>query len=433
MLMTLRSWVNGFRSGSLRTGLLWATVGGAVYLACQYGMLVAIARIGTRADVGEFALAQAIAAPFIIVSQMQLRQLQITDVRGMAALGDYLVARGMATGLALLGIGIVVLLLRTTGQMAAILVVVALAKAFESISDIAHGQMQRKERLDLVAVSLVLKGVLSLAGLTAALVLTRSLVTGVLVMAAVWAAVLCLYDLPGASRLRGPGESLLAWHPRLLRSLAWTSFPLTVASGLVSLSGNLPRYFLDAFSGKEAVGLFTVGAIPLVLVGVVNNAVSLSTLPRAATYFQGGELNPFMRLARRIVALQVLTGLALAVMFWVFGRGIMRALFAPEYESAASVAVLLALGVSVNGLAGYGSTVIAAARRFWIQLGNIIVAILIQLGLCIMLIPWHGVTGAGVAEVAKYAVATIYLSAAGFMVHRRQCNSLATGMTSRPL
>jgi O-antigen/teichoic acid export membrane protein len=378
-------------------------------------MLISIAKLSTQAAVGEFALAQAITAPVMIMSQMQLRQLHVTDVQRSAALGDYLGARLLTTLVALAVIAAIGATV-TPEDMAAVLAAMAVAKAAESVSDIAHGQLQRAERLDLVAVSLTLKGVLSLAVLTAALLLGGSLFMAVTAMMLVWVLVLVVYDLPAASRLRAPGEPLLAWRPQLLRRLLWTALPLTLASGLSSLSGNLPRYFLGTFDGKEAVALFTVGATPLMVVALVNTAVTQATLPRAASLLQGGEFDSFDRVARRVVAVQVGAGVVLALVFGFFGNAIMRTLFTPEYASASRVALLLAIGVSLSGLAAYGATVLAAARRFWLQLGNITVAVLVQLPLCMILIPRMGIMGAGVAEVMKYIVATIYLASAGYFV-----------------
>ena len=46
---------------SLKSNFAWTLSGNVVYSACQWGMLVLLAKLGTPATVGEFALAVAIA------------------------------------------------------------------------------------------------------------------------------------------------------------------------------------------------------------------------------------------------------------------------------------------------------------------------------------------------------------------------------------
>jgi hypothetical protein len=45
---------------------LWTLSGNVVYAACQWGMLVVLAKLGTHQMVGEFALALAITAPIVV-------------------------------------------------------------------------------------------------------------------------------------------------------------------------------------------------------------------------------------------------------------------------------------------------------------------------------------------------------------------------------
>ncbi len=48
---------------SLRRNVAWALAGNLGYSACQWGVLVCIAKLGTAADVGRFALGLALTAP----------------------------------------------------------------------------------------------------------------------------------------------------------------------------------------------------------------------------------------------------------------------------------------------------------------------------------------------------------------------------------
>src|SRR5690606_38222971 len=113
----------------------WALVGNVVYAACQWAMLAVLARLGSPAMVGEFALALAVCAPIILFLNLQLRNLQATDATGQYRPGDYLALRFATTTVFLVAVAAIVFGFGLAGSI----VIVALAKAAESVSDVLHG------------------------------------------------------------------------------------------------------------------------------------------------------------------------------------------------------------------------------------------------------------------------------------------------------
>ena len=75
---------------SLRLNFAWTFVGNVVYAGCQWGMLVVLAKLGSPARVGEFALALAVTAPILMFTNLALRAVQATDSRQEYTFGDYL-------------------------------------------------------------------------------------------------------------------------------------------------------------------------------------------------------------------------------------------------------------------------------------------------------------------------------------------------------
>ncbi|MGH6919663.1 MAG: lipopolysaccharide biosynthesis protein, partial [Geminicoccaceae bacterium] len=126
--------------------------GQIVYVLCQWGILIIVARSGGPETVGRFALALAITAPVMLLSNLALRAALVTDVRGEHPLGRYLALR-LAS--AAIGLAVVVgLALGFEGEVALLIVVVGLAKSSESLSDVLYGIAQRHERFDLIARSM---------------------------------------------------------------------------------------------------------------------------------------------------------------------------------------------------------------------------------------------------------------------------------------
>ena len=133
---------------SLRRNFSWTFIGNAVYAASQWGMLVVLAKLGSPEMVGQFTLGLAVTAPIVMLTNLQLDIVQATDAKKQYAFSDYLGLRLIGTTIALVAIAMVTLWTGYSLQTSLVILLVGLAKAFESVSDIFHGLIQQHERID---------------------------------------------------------------------------------------------------------------------------------------------------------------------------------------------------------------------------------------------------------------------------------------------
>ena len=66
---------------SLRSNFAWILTGNVVYAACQWGAIVALAKLGSSFMIGQFSLGLAIATPVLMFTNLHLRAVQATDAR----------------------------------------------------------------------------------------------------------------------------------------------------------------------------------------------------------------------------------------------------------------------------------------------------------------------------------------------------------------
>jgi O-antigen/teichoic acid export membrane protein len=199
---------------SLRRNVSWTTVGNILYALCQWGVLTIIAKTGTPAMVGMFALGLAITAPVIQLANLQLRGIQATDARNEYAFSDYFTLRLITTALAVaVGAGIAVVGDRTR-ETTAVIALIVLAKAVDAISDVFYGHFQQRERMDVIARAQVANGILSVAFVAAGLLLTDSIVVGVGGYLLGSVVPLVGYTLPAAMRSPTPQASRAPTTPR---------------------------------------------------------------------------------------------------------------------------------------------------------------------------------------------------------------------------
>jgi O-antigen/teichoic acid export membrane protein len=161
----------------------WTIAGNAIYAACQWGILISIAKLGTPAMVGQFALGLAVSAPIFMFTSLQLRAVLATDARDEYRLAHYSALRILGTAAGLILIAGFLAVSHFRRDTAIVILLVSLAKAVETLSDIIYGFWQKHEHFDKIAIALTGRGVGSLAAMAAVLYFTRSIALATAIMA----------------------------------------------------------------------------------------------------------------------------------------------------------------------------------------------------------------------------------------------------------
>ncbi len=392
---------------SLRTNFSWTFAGNIVYTGCQWGMLMAMAKLGSAQLVGQFALGLAVTGPVIMFSSLQLRNVQAGDARRRNRFSDYLALRLVCTAAALLFIGGLAYCGGYGPETTLVILAVGIAKAFEATSDVCYGALQQEERMDRVARSMLIKGPVSLAAFTAATFATGSALWASAALAGVWGLVLALHDLPMAARILRDlrNESIRPrWNISAMAELARLALPLGIAMMLISLNVNIPRYFVESHRGERELGIFAAMAYILLVGNTVVSALGQSASPRLARQFAEGDLAAYGKLLRQLLAIGGLMGGVGVLASLVIGRPLLVLLYSPEYAERVDVFCwLMTAGAAANlcSVLGYGMT---AARCFRPQVPLFGLSVVISVLACYWLVPSYGLRGAAWALLASYSV-----------------------------
>jgi O-antigen/teichoic acid export membrane protein len=421
----------GHKPLTLRRNLSWTLVGNMTYAACQWGMLVVLARLGNPEMVGQLALGLAITAPIMLFANMSLRQVQATDARHEYSFGDYLGLRLSTTSLAILVVVAVVFAAGYRWETALIILAVGVAKAFESVSDIFYGLFQQRERMDFISKSMVIRGFLSLAALGLGLYATGSVFWGVVGMAAVWASIMAVYDVRNGTRvLRATAQAAepvlrIRWNTRTLTKLLYIALPMSLVAALISFNINIPRYFVERYLGEGQLGIFAALAYLMIAGNTVMMALAQSSLPRLSKHYSERDASAFHALLWKLLLFGAGTGVVGIGVVLVAGTQILGLLYGPEYAAHSEVLVWLMVAASFQFVAVFLNHGIWAVRRFRVLVpGQVVVTATMILG-SVFAIPVFGLVGAAwvfclgmIVQVIIRAVILISVTRTAFMVRK---------------
>ncbi|CAM3610442.1 lipopolysaccharide biosynthesis protein [Deinococcus frigens] len=384
----------------LRAGVLWTFGGQVVFSAAQFVMVAVLARLGTKVDVGTYGLGLALTAPVFLLLGLQLRSVQATDAQNQTPFGQYFSLRVLSMLLALLA---TVLLVALYPQAGWAIWWLGLAKAFEGVSDVTYGLMQRNERLDLVSRSVLWRGLLGLGLMAGLFVLNRSLAWATFGVALAGLLTLLAYDLPRARRL-APPEPGGNWWTRFPAALPRLALPLGVVAGLVSLGSALPRLFVEKALGAAPLGVYLALAYVTVAGSVLIVALGTALTTRLSQAFAAGDRATFLRLTGRLTAAAAAVGLGLVLLALLAGEPLLRLLYGEAYAGQNAVFVWLNLSGALGYVASCAGFAVTAARRFGQQLPLFAAVTLVLALACWQLIPAHGLIGAAWAALIAAGV-----------------------------
>jgi O-antigen/teichoic acid export membrane protein len=381
---------------SLGADFSWALSGNLVYWACQWGIILVLVKLGTAAQVGEYALGMALTAPIVLFANFQLRALLASDAEGRHSFSQYMSFRVVSLGAALLLVAGIVAVTQPAAYRATILLIGA-AQALDFTSDCYYGMMQKCGRMDRVSKSLMMKGPLSLIALGAAMFTTRSVVWSMAALVAGRLVVLLLHDSKLGFTRGAEGHASAVrfrWDFSAALPLVRMALPLGVISAIGVLSANVPRYFIEAYSGSAALGIYSAIASLISAGSLAISSAGQSILLPVAKACAEFDRAKFRGLTVQVMALGAGLGGLAVVASAVAGRQVLTTLFRPEYGDHADLFMrLMAVGMVGFIVSGQGY-VMTAARRLKPQVPLLLVSALVATGASAVLVPRFGILGA---------------------------------------
>jgi O-antigen/teichoic acid export membrane protein len=380
---------------SMISGVSFALIGQAFYISTQLGVLSALAHFQGPRAVGEFGLAMAVATPIFMLSNMGLRTVQSVDVAQQYSFAEYAAVRLLTIVLAVAATVSLTYFVCSDHSTFLIGCILALTKAFESISDLSYGAFQQNERSDWVARSLILRGGITLAVFATLLWLGAGTAVAFTSQLIVWGLIGIFLDFPAASYLSSGSLVLPRFSRSRIRALLIKSGPVGGGAASMGLQTSIPRLVVERLLGLEALGIFTTIGYLQQAGTVAANSIGFAVMARFTRLRKDGQAEELTKLFLGLLLFLLCLSLSGLAVIYIYGSFILVALFGTAYRDQVELLMLVGVAVSVRALSTIPLSLVAADEKFvdlfWMQLGLTLLALLSSA----LLIHQYGLLGAG--------------------------------------
>lgn len=345
----------------------WNTVAGLINAAEAVLMSMIVTRISGLSDAGVITISFAIGNLMMTIGKFGVRNFQVTDINNSYHFSDYLSLR-VVTVILMLLVSVVYLFKCTKidnyslGKSLSIGAIIFIY-AIEALEDVVCGELQLKRNLAKGAQLFCIRWLGIFVVFLVSMLMHKDLVMALLssAFASLIVFLFCLVII--VSKIQTIQLPLEQFHWRKIISLACKVLPLFVVSFLTFYVNNAPKYAIDGVVNEEIQACFGFVAMPVFVIGLLNNLIYQPTLVQLAQKWNEGMIAETIQIViKQIVYIFLLTVFVL-IGSYVVGIPLLSILYATNLRGYKAEMMILLIGGSFLATSGYFSVILTLMRR----------------------------------------------------------------------
>lgn len=393
-----------------RSSYIWNSIN-AIVAACQCPViLMVMTRTNGVHDAGVFSIAFAVASLMMYIGLYGLRKFQASDVNEKFTFSEYHGTRIVTCFVMIIvciGYCIYGGIFKAydTEKFIVILMVCGI-RVIQSYTDVIHGRMQQKGRLDVATKASAIRYFSEVAAYAVMLILTHDLLISSTFCFMISIIVMLLTTVNAGQDYCDMSFSMDA---QKLKPLLIEGFPIFVSLFLNMYISNAPKYAIDTYLTEEIQAIYNLIFMPAFMVGLLANFIFNPILTSYAKVWLDNEISRFKKLIKKqclVIAGITAAGLIVAA---TIGTPILSIIFGIDLNMYRAELCVVMLGGGMLAYTTFFSTVITIIRMQRTLLISYGVVALAALALSGFLVTNYGIMGAAVMYAALMMILSVIL------------------------
>jgi len=369
----------------------WNLFSNVMYAFSQWIIIVIISKFGDGKMLGQYSLAFSITAPIVLFCGLSLRSYQITDVKNMFSLKDYVLTRRLTNYFSLIIIVIFILISKYDFETNLIIIIIGLNKLIDGLNDIVQGDFQLNDNLEKASKLKVFKSLFFIVSTILSFYLFDSFIYILLVMTLLNYAYYYFVDF----QLIKKPLNTLEYNINNVKLIIITTWTMGLNISLSSLTTNIPRVFVEKYDGLEVLGYFTAISYFMLIGTLFVTAIGQATSTNLSKSLEKNDINKFKSTIRNNINFSLILGI-FSIIFSIFwGEKIIKLLYGSQAANYSDLLIILMIATTFNFITSPYSYGIISLRIMKKQPLITLISLGISLSLSYVLIPFYGVYGAG--------------------------------------
>ncbi len=306
-------------------------VGNGAFAFAQWLQLSLIAKYCSLETLGLFTLTLGVISPIYLFFGLQLRTLIVTNIRPEVSFNVYLKLRIYTSILAFL-FTLLLALVISDFSILPFFILLSFQKILEGFSELFNSIQQHKERMDILARSMLLKAAAIIFSILLGLLVFNSLFIAFFFIILIYISIIYFNDYKVYRKDATTGISF-GVSRKVLLSVGRTALPLGIVLLVVSLNANISKYFIEYFAGTGIQAIYSSITYILVIGLFVVDSLGQTFVPRISKYYFNKNYPSFIKIVCVFLLSSITIGLSLFLLSFFFGSEILQLLFNSKIAS----------------------------------------------------------------------------------------------------
>lgn len=347
-----------------RNSYIWNMSGSMLVAFQSVIMLMILTRVLGLVEAGILTIAYANANLFQNIGKYGMRNFQVSDVKGEFCFSEYKVSR-IVTAIAMIAVSFIYVIYTAinndyTVEKTQIILWMCLFRVVDVIEDVYCALYQSKNRLDIGAKIMTLRQVITLIVFGAGVVILKDLLLA-LIISTVVTTLLLVFFIKCTYGFFNVEAKKAEW--KKVATLLKVCFPLFAGAFLSFYIGNAPKYAIDAMLTDELQACYGFIAMPVFVVGLLNNFIFNPILFRMSMLWEEGKKKEFViRTVCQVGIVGIITGVCILGAY-LLGIPVLSWLYNTDLAPYKTELLILLLGGGFLGLSGLLNAVITIMRE----------------------------------------------------------------------
>lgn len=374
-------------------------------------ILMILARSSSLMESGIYTLAYASANLFFTIGTYGMRNYQVSDVKRENSFQSYVITR-MVSCFAMLVVSIIYSLVNYlcgyyNAQKAGVVLAICIWKMADAFGDVFYGELQKKEKLDLAAVSIICRTVAGIVGFAIVIIMFENLLYASIVGGGI--SYLVLFVTLKIYKCEFENWRKARCDSKDVLKLFAACTPLLIYTFLSFYLGNVPKYAIDRLMNDEAQAIYGYIAMPVFVVELLNGFILQPVLLKISNDWHIGNINEFIkRINKQIVIIIFMTALSL-LMASCFGVPVLSFIYHQNLSIYRNDLLILLAGGGFLAFAGLLVTALTIMRKQRIVSYLYGVSVIIAIFLSNRLVKKYHIMGAAISYLIIIASLGIIL------------------------
>lgn len=369
----------------------WNMCASIVYSFQSAILLFVVTRISGLFVAGIFSISYIVSQTFAVVGSYSMRNYQVSDMKNKYSYGTYIYSRIISTIVMFVTCMVYSLLEGYTGEKLVLIAILCVYRAVDGYEDVYHGEMQKRNRLDVASRIVTYRIVISSAIFAIGVLCTNNIIfsTALLTISAVllsWgmnAVAISVMDM------QQKPQKKQVW--KLLFEVA----PICIGAFLYSYLVNSPKYAIENILSDDMQTIFNIIFMPVFVINMLSSFVFKPYVARMGIYWNEKKQKEFIKLL--LLQVGCVLGITAIVMLagFILGIPVLEFIYGVDLKQYKLLFMMLLAFGGITALDAFALIVLTVMRLQNVVLVSYIVSLIVDVIFMNSLVIKYHMMGAG--------------------------------------